>query len=55
MKKQKMWLKKEKKKENEAQYEHLFSMTFEFATDACFLFYCFVKIVFLKILLISST
>ena len=54
-KNQKMWLKKEKnggktkKNENEGQYEHfLFSMTFEFGTDACFCCIVLLKLYYWK-------
>ena len=43
-------MEKKERKGNEGQYEHLlFSMTFEFGTDACF-FVSFVEIILLKIL-----
>ena len=57
----KMWSEKEKKKKKKKTrwtIRTLFifiSVTFEFGTDACFLLYCFVEIVLLKILLLSST
>ena len=49
-KKEKKWKKKKMKDNTNA----IMSMTFEFGTDACFLLHSFVKIVLVKILLISS-
>ena len=53
-KNQKMWLEKEKRKEKKMKDNTNAFISMTFRTDACFLLYCFVKIVLLKILLISS-